>query len=359
MYTAIRRAILRPHHRFILLSTNSFTPSSNGGSEGGRTRSTPRYPLRMLIGIATALTLIAGSVVSLPTGAMASGSGVFPGGIFVPHTSSASQAAITAANSGNTSDAAVDRLLAAQPTAIWLGDWLSNSQLSSTVSTVLNQARSDGTTPVFVTYAIPDRDCGGYSAGGLTPSSYASWTQALANAVSGRRTVIIEEPDALAQLSSCPQDYSSRTSLLYNATQLFSGVGATVYLDAGNSNWVPAQTMLQRLWNSGLQFARGFSSNVSNFYPTSNEQSYDEQLRSQSGKNYVIDVSRNGRGSSGAWCNPPGAALGVAPRVVSDSTGLDALLWIKAPGESDGNCNGSPAAGAWFQSSADSLVANR
>ena len=30
----------------------------------------------------------------------------------------------------------------------------------------------------------------------------------------------------------------------------------------------------------------------------------------------------------------------------NDGSGLDALLWIKLPGESDGTCNGGPAAGA-------------
>jgi len=45
--------------------------------------------------------------------------------------------------------------------------------------------------------------------------------------------------------------------------------------------------------------------------------------------------------------------------VVTDGSGLDALLWVKAPGESDGSCNGDPAAGQWFQSYAETLVSNR
>jgi endoglucanase len=27
---------------------------------------------------------------------------------------------------------------------------------------------------------------------------------------------------------------------------------------------------------------------------------------------------------------------------------VDGLLWIKAPGESDGSCNGGPSAGTWW-----------
>jgi endoglucanase len=33
---------------------------------------------------------------------------------------------------------------------------------------------------------------------------------------------------------------------------------------------------------------------------------------------------------------------------VTGSALLDALLWIKAPGESDGSCAGGPAAGVWW-----------
>ncbi|XIE81958.1 glycoside hydrolase family 6 protein [Streptomyces sp. SBR177] len=44
----------------------------------------------------------------------------------------------------------------------------------------------------------------------------------------------------------------------------------------------------------------------------------------------------------------PGRALGVPP---TDRTGdelVDAYLWIKRPGDSDGTCRGGPAAGTWW-----------
>ena len=72
----------------------------------------------------------------------------------------------------------------------------------------------------------------------------------------------------------------------------------------------------------------------------------------------VIDTSRNGNGSNGEWRNPRGRALGEQPRFVDDATALDALLWVKLPGESDGACNGGPAAGTWWQEFALELAAN-
>jgi endoglucanase len=41
------------------------------------------------------------------------------------------------------------------------------------------------------------------------------------------------------------------------------------------------------------------------------------------------------------------ARLGRTPEIVAGRK-LDAYLWVKAPGESDGSCNGGPYAGAWW-----------
>jgi len=49
-----------------------------------------------------------------------------------------------------------------------------------------------------------------------------------------------------------------------------------------------------------------------------------------------LDCGGSTAGSARLWCNPPGRQLGSAPRVL-DARG-DMGLWIKAPGESDGDC---------------------
>ncbi len=59
----------------------------------------------------------------------------------------------------------------------------------------------------------------------------------------------------------------------------------------------------------------------------------------------VIDTSRNGNGpytgpDAPQWCNPPGRAR-AAPSHPWPA-GIDAYLWIKDPGVSDGPCNGGP-----------------
>jgi endoglucanase len=66
-------------------------------------------------------------------------------------------------------------------------------------------------------------------------------------------------------------------------------------------------------------------------------------------KHFVIDTSRNGQrrwippadlppGDPQEWCNPPARGLGKRPTANTGLTLLDAYLWIKIPGESDGQC---------------------
>jgi len=84
---------------------------------------------------------------------------------------------------------------------------------------------------------------------------------------------------------------------------------------------------------------------------------------------FVIDTSRSGRGPldvtpygaapynqpgallkplhDGSWCNPPGAGLGVRPTANTGVALLDANLWVKVPGESDGSCDIAGGARAW------------
>jgi endoglucanase len=138
-----------------------------------------------------------------------------------------------------------------------------------------------------------------------------------------------------------------------------------VYLDGGHSRWLSVTELVARLKAAGIQNARGFSLNVSNFYTTAEEQAYGEQVAAKlAGKTYVVDVSRNGRGPAADaplnWCNPLGRGLGVLPTRQTTAAHNDANLWIKNPGQSDGTCErNDPYSGYWFQDRAAGMVALR
>ena len=250
--------------------------------------------------------------------------------------------------------AAALRKIASQPIALWLGPWYTAANVAAVVKRTSAEATARGRTAVFVTYALPGRDCGGHSTGGLRDAAaYRAWGAAVADGLRGSNAAVIVEPDALAMLGDCAGQ-GDRTSMLAEQVRRLSAAGATVYLDAGHSNWKSVPVMAQRLRAAGIASARGFSVNVSNFGSNADEQRYAEQLSAAlGGSAYVIDTSRNGLGRGDGWCNPPGRALGVPPRAflpgsVAGATHLDAYLWIKSPGRSDGSCNGGPAAGTFW-----------
>ena len=302
--------------------------------------------------IRAALAAAIVALAAVPTGASAARDGSpFPGrALFVdPESNAARQAEEWRAT--RPADAAIMDRIAAQPQADWFGDW--NDRIRRTVAARVNQIVDAGALPVLVAYNIPLRDCGGYSSGGAkSPRVYRKWIRRLARGIARRRAAVVLEPDALAAIDCLrPKRRRTRLRLLAKAVRvLHSRTGASVYLDAGHSAWQPAERMAKRLRRAGVRRARGFALNVSNFQRTDSEIAYGRRIASSTGgKHFVVDVSRNGAGPAPdlEWCNPPGRALGGPPGTASDPL-VDALLWVKPPGESDGECNGGPAAGEWW-----------
>jgi cellulase/cellobiase CelA1 len=286
----------------------------------------------------------------------------FPGGIArQPSTANQPRWHETAARkAGRASTAERLALIADQPIATWLTD-PSVPRTVATVRSVVAAAREQQRTPVFVLYAVPHRDCGHWSRGGTAEDAYLPWVRAVVRALAGSRAVVLVEPDSIAQIAVCERLRDTRLPLLRQAVGALAGHGLTVYLDGGNENRVPVGTMARWLRSAGVDRVQGFATNVSNFYRVDQERAYADELADAIGgdPHFVIDVSRNGQGWRGDWCNPDGAGLGQLPHVTRGTTRLDALLWVKTPGLSDGSCNGGPAAGQWWEAYALALVENR
>lgn len=320
--------------------------------------------MRTLISLLGAALSAAALVTPLPPVATApAADSAFGSRLYVDPTSDARLVAGRLAASGDTARAALIEQIASQPTAVWLGDWYAPDLLNIVIQRHLRAASAQGATPVFVTYAIPDRDCGGYSAGGFTPDQYLDWNRRIAAALAGSRAVVLIEPDSLSMLPSpkCAGVAGTRLPLLRSAVSILGAAGLSTYLDGGNARWLTPDVQASYLKAAGIADARGFFTNVSNFDATQVERDYAGKVSSRVGwKHFVIDVSRNGNGWTGDWCNPPGAALGQNPQITESPTvKLDALLWVKHPGASDGPCYGGPAAGRWFESGAEALVLGR
>ena len=301
---------------------------------------------------------VGGGIPPSPAAAV-TGNTAFGSRLYVEKDTDAARAAARLDTEGQPQSAALIRQISSQPTAVWLGEWFGTDLLKRILARHVEAAKLQGATPVFVTYGIPNRDCGGYSAGGFTADQYLDWNRTIAASLAGTRAVVLVEPDSLAMLPStkCTGEAERRLPLLRGAVDILRAAGLSVYLDGGNSSWRTPDVQAGLLTQANVANATGFYTNVANFNRTQVERDYAGKLSSRVGwKHYVIDVSRNGNGWTGTWCNPPGAALGRNPYVTDGTTKLDALLWVKHPGASDGTCNGGPAAGAWWESYALDLV---
>ncbi len=262
-------------------------------------------------------------------------------------------------------DAALIAKIADTPQAKWFGEW--SGPIETVVDNFTKSASKQDKLALMVVYNIPDRDCGQYSKGGASGEvSYRAWIDGVARGIgSGRRAVVILEPDALGHLEAClsEEDQKKRLGLLKYAVHTLAALpGVSVYLDAGHSRWIPADEMATRLRAAGIEEARGFSLNTSNYIGDEELVAYGNQLASLLGDDvhFVVDSSRNGNGPAPGdqWCNPEGRALGRRPEVASGGGALDAYVWAKAPGESDGECNGGPPAGQWFEERALEMARN-
>ncbi|OQX70163.1 MAG: hypothetical protein B6A08_01420 [Sorangiineae bacterium NIC37A_2] len=262
--------------------------------------------------------------------------------------------------------AAILNRIAQQPQALWMGGW--NSNIFRAVEHFVARAKAAGAVPVMIAYNIPLRDCGQYSQGGLkTLEEYKRWISDVAAGIGDDKAVVILEPDALGHFQECLTDQQKKErleALNFGVRALRKNPNTAVYLDVGHARWLSVDEAVERLKEAGVEYANGFSLNVSNYVSTEENMAYGKAISERiGGKHFVIDTSRNGAGPyeeaktpEEAWCNPPGRKIGQAPTTDTGEPLCDGFLWLKRPGESDGQCQGGPPAGQWFEERALELA---
>jgi endoglucanase len=293
-------------------------------------------------------------------------------GFFVEPDAPAAQQAAAWEAAGRGADAAALRRIAESPAAVWFAD--ANPGYRERAQRLVAAAAAAGRTAVLVPYWVPQRDCGGHSGGGAPDAAaYRAWITELAAVVRGHEAIVVLEPDAVPHvLDGCVTGEAARErlTLLGEAIGAFKqGPGVRVYLDAGNPGWIKdVDRVAGALDDAGVRRADGFSLNVANFETTEANVAYGTAVSDRlGGLPFVIDTSRNGNGpapvdardNEGHWCNPPGRALGPAPTTETGTPRVDAYLWVKRPGESDGAClPDAPPAGQWWPEYALELATN-
>ncbi|MGW2883082.1 glycoside hydrolase family 6 protein [Streptomyces sp. NPDC001233] len=263
--------------------------------------------------------------------------------------------------------------LVRRPTARWFGNW--NKDIKADVDAYVAAAAAVGRLPILAAYNVHNRDAGGQSSGGaFSPEEYRAWIGAFAEGIGDRPALVIVEPDSLAQLGNLSADAgrAERTSLIAYAAEVLAALPLVhAYLDGGNATWIRPGDMAERLAAAGVAKVRGFAVGVANFDATDISCTYGQQVSTAlsglgvHGARFVIDTSRNGKGALDGngqhvgYCNPAGRRLGVPSSM--GIGGAEYLLWIKAPGDSDGMCGTAPttAAGTFSPFLAEHLIDGR
>jgi cellulose 1,4-beta-cellobiosidase len=317
--------------------------------------------------------------------------------------------------------------VARQPTAIWIESVEDvTDKLPSVLADVDRQRARQAGKPVvavFSIYDLPNRDCAAKASAGEFSiendgerryrTDFIDPVAAQFRAHSGARVVVILETDSLANLATnlaipkCAAAAGAyRRSTAY-AISALAMPNVSIYVEAAHSGWLGwagNRAKIAAIYKDiltaagGPQKIRGFFTNVSNFTtlaggdgrtlepsnPCPDELSYVRGLADSlrwagiTGKAFIIDTSRNGRGGIrkkwGSWCNVRGAGLGERPRA-APAPFVDAYFWVKPPGESDGTSDpsaprfdqmcgsaeaapGAPQAGQWFDAYFADLVRN-
>ncbi|KAH9901502.1 cellobiohydrolaseII [Cubamyces lactineus] len=308
------------------------------------------------------------------------------------------------------------------PTFTWLDSVSKVPDLGTYLADADSIQKSTGNKQLvqIVVYDLPDRDCaakasnGEFSIADNGEANYKNYIDQIVAQIKQYpdvRVVAVIEPDSLANLvtnlnvQKCANAEATYKACVTYALQELSAVGVYMYMDAGHAGWLgwpaniqPAATLFAQMYKSANSspFIRGLATNVANYNAltaaspdpiTQGNPNYDEShyinalgpMLAQAGfpAQFIVDQGRSGqqnlRQQWGDWCNIKGAGFGTRPTTNTGNSLIDAIVWVKPGGESDGTSNSSsprydstcslpdatvpaPEAGTWFQTYFETLV---
>lgn len=261
-------------------------------------------------------------------------------------------------------------LVAEQQIAQWYTDRVDDT--ASLATQVVQTRCSSSSTyaasrPTVVVYGLPQKDCEHHfsSSGSNTdPASYRAFLQQLADAAGTRDIIYILEPDAVGLLADngCGNSNGYAENLAVAIEVLSSNENADIYLDIGywtlsdDDKAAKVADIVKKVDTAGK--CRGISLNTSNYRSATEMEELCARFARVAGADYrcIVDSSRNWVApSSSEWCNVKSAGVGVLPTASTGYDHIDYFVWVKPPGESDGECSGQsadalagPSAGTFF-----------
>ena len=209
-----------------------------------------------------------------------------------------------------------------------------------------------------------------YTAGGPREDARTMrYYREFARGIGNSRVVIGFEPDSLGTIDCLAKSRRKAriATLRYGVDVLSQLPNATIYIEAGASDWESPGRTAKLLRQVGVAKVRGFMLNVTHYDWTANNINARQPTISRlvGGKHFIVSTSFNGRGPVHyrrwinrrkhlwrrvtVWCHPLKRGLGIAPTTQTNHPLADGYFYIGRPGFSGGSCNGGPLPiGSWF-----------
>ncbi|KAK8206060.1 1, 4-beta cellobiohydrolase [Phyllosticta capitalensis] len=315
--------------------------------------------------------------------------------------------------------------VASVPTFLWMSSRDQIQKLRPFAEEAQQQVRGGAKLLVpLVIYNLPDRDCAAKASSGelriadngvdLYKTNFVDPIAATIKEFPEVKFVLVIEPDSLGNLVSnvnktkCKNAAEGHKESIAYALRTFDLPNIYMYVDGGNSGWWgfpknmgPAAKLVGEVWRrAGRPRAfRGLATNTANYNAwsvsecanyTQGSRNCDEKryinaiapLLQQEGTpaHFITDQGRSGVQPTGQrewgdWCNAINTGFGQRPSTKTDDPLLDAWVWIKPGGESDGTSSRmadrfdpkcgqvdakqpAPEAGQWFQEYFEQLLRN-
>ncbi|EHK97147.1 Glycosyl hydrolase family 6, cellulase [Glarea lozoyensis ATCC 20868] len=351
---------------------------------------------------------------------LAAGSNPFSGKKFYANEYYAGEVAAAAAQMSDSSMAAKAAKVGQVGSFLWIDTIARVPLVADTLSKV-----ACGEIAQIVVYDLPGRDCAAKASNGELAvgeiSRYKSeYIDPIAAAIKANPNVAVAlliEPDSLpnlvtnANLTTCQASKSGYEEGVAYALKTLNLPNVAMYIDAGHGGWLgwdanlkPGAEGIAKVYKAAGSPKQvfGFATNVAGWnafqqtpgeFSTATDAKYN---KCQDEKRYVnafapllktagmpnhaiVDTGRNAvtglRLAWGDWCNVIGAGFGVRPTTTTNDALVDAFVWGKPGGESDGVSDPdadrydsfcghedafkpSPQAGQWNQAYFEQLLAN-
>jgi cellulose 1,4-beta-cellobiosidase len=267
-------------------------------------------------------------------------------------------------------------------TALWIDTNEAIPRVSKHLQEAAQKQKSSGKAQVIpiVVYNLPLRDCAAAaSAGQFTEANmdpYKKYIDSIVQEIQkvpDLSVVVIVEPDSLPNLvTNINQAKCAKAKPVYMegvayAVKSLQLPNVAIYLDIAHAGWLgwdSARAPTAKVYAEVMKMAapakiRGFATNVANYNvvkatvddPIAKDtkikdeasfvQAMSQELQAVGlPTNFIIDTSRSGTEKSrtvwGNWCNIKKAGLGPLPQANPGIPNVDAFVWVKPPGESDG-----------------------